>query len=99
MSDSGKTNTKKKVSLYTGKQNIGSDIVKKKGNRVYCYTVVKALKSRKCTKKDKEANMGKKTTTRKPKGKLIKTNNGPNLRVLPKGSLIQTTNGPNLRVL
>ena len=55
--DSGKINSRKKVSLYTGNKPVGSEIIKKKGDKLLCYTVVKAVKHRKCTKEEKEAKI------------------------------------------
>ena len=50
--NSGKIKYKKKVSLYLGK--VGSEIIRMKNSRLVCYTVVKAVKKRKCGKRELE---------------------------------------------
>ena len=50
MSDSGKIKAKKKVSLYVGNKTVGSEIIRKRGKRLFCFTVVKAVQKRNCTK-------------------------------------------------
>ena len=52
--DSGKIKYKKKVSLYLGNKKVGSEIIRMKNSRLVCYTVVKAVKKRKCGRRELE---------------------------------------------